>query len=171
MPAASLNTSRITRHLATSEGVYGLILLSGLIATASATGATSLHVLRFGAVTLGVFWLAHVYAGVVARHGRRGADGTPMALAEVIRESVLEARGMLVTAVFPAAALVLGVTGVMSNKTANWCALWTCVGVLACLGYLSYRRQDAPLYVRLLGAVATASFGLVIIVAKAVVTH
>ena len=72
---------------------------------------------------------------------------------------------------FPAAALLLGVAGVLPDKSANWLALWVCVGVLAWLGYRSYARRGAALHVRLLGARATASFGRIIIVAKAIVTH
>ncbi len=163
--------SGFTKHLTSGEGVYGLILVSGLIATASSGQAPSFRVLLFVVVTLGVFWLAHVYSGVVGQHGRMSSDGTPTKLRLAIRESVREARGMLLSAVLPAAALMLGVVGVLQDRTANWLALWVCVGVLAWLGYRSYRNLGAALHVRLLGALATASFGLIIIVAKAIVTH
>ena len=63
------------------------------------------------------------------------------------------------------------VFGVLRDGTANWSALWVCVAVLALLGYRSYRQRGAALHVRLLGGLATASFGLIIILAKAIVTH
>lgn len=163
--------SSFTSHLGSGEGVYGLVLVSGLIATASSAQATSLRVLIFVVITLGVFWLAHVYSNVVSYHGQELEDGTPKPLRSAIRESVREARGMLLSAVLPAGALLFGVFGVLEDKTANWLALWICVGVLAWLGYRSYRNRGAAMHVRLLGALATASFGLIIIVAKAIVTH
>lgn len=171
MSSPSPSSSTFARHLASNEGVYGLILVAGLIATASSAHAPSIRVLIFVAVTLGVFWLAHVYSAVVANHGRTGEDGQPMTLKTAIPESVGEARGMLFAAVFPAAALLLGVFGIVGDKAAAWLALWTCVVALASLGYLSYRRIGAALHVRLLGALTTASFGIVIIIAKAIGTH
>lgn len=171
MSAASPSTNEFSKYLSTGAGVYGLILVSGLIATASSAQASSLRVLVFVAVTLGVFWLAHVYSEAVGDHGRTGADGTPTRLRDAIRESVRRTWGMLLAAVLPAGALLLGVFGVLEDWTANWLALWVCVGVLAVLGYRSYHKRGAALHVRLFGALATASFGLIIIAAKAIVTH
>ena len=171
MSDTSPSTSIFGKHLASGEGVYGLILVAGLIATASSAKAPSIRVLLFAAVTLVVFWLAHVYSGVVADHGRLGKDGEPLSLKAAIRESVGEARGMLFSAVFPAGVLLLGVFGILGDKAAAWLSLWTCVAALACLGYLSFRRVGAAMHVRLFGALTTASFGILIIVAKAVVTH
>ena len=51
----------------TEAAVYGTILVSGLVAVSSAHGETSLVVLVTVAVTVLVFWGAHVYAGTVAR--------------------------------------------------------------------------------------------------------
>jgi hypothetical protein len=39
------------------------------------------------------------------------------------------------------------------------------------MGYLAYRRRGAAWHWRLLGAAATASFGVVIIVAKILISH
>lgn len=171
MNRLSPSTAAFGKHLASGEGVYGLILVAGLIATASSAKAPSIRVLIFVAVTLIVFWLAHVYSGVVADHGRLDRSGEPMTLKATIREAVGEARGMLFSAVFPAAALLLGAFGILEDRAAAWLALWTCVAALACLGYLSFRRIGAAMHVRLLGAFITASFGILIIIAKAVVTH
>ena len=171
MTAARPKSLGFTRHVSSGEGVYGLILVSGLIATASSAQATSFRVLVFVAITLGVFWLAHVYSGVVGAHGSTGSDGKPKPLSTAIRESVRESRGMLISALFPAAGLLLGVVGILEDRTANWLALWICVAVLAWLGFRSCRRLGAVLHVQLLGALATASFGLIIIAAKAIVTH
>ncbi len=124
-----------------------------------------------GAVTLVVFWLAHVYSGVVAGHGRRNHTGERVALGAMIRHAIGKTQGMLLSAVIPAGFLALGMVGIWSDKTAIWAALWACVGVLAVLGYISYRKLGASLLWRIVGAIATASFGLIIVVVKMIVTH
>lgn len=171
MTEHSTTSGGFTRHLATGEGVYGLILVSGLIATASSAHASSIRVLIFVVVTVAVFWVAHVYANMVASYGRVDRDGNRLTLQATLSAAVRETRGMLVATVFPAGALLLGVFGVLPDRSANWIALWVCVGVLACLGYRAFHMLGAALHVRLLGALATASFGLVIIAAKAIITH
>lgn len=55
MSTAIPNTARFTKHLASSEGVYGLILVSGLIATSSGAHASSLRTLLLVIVTVSVF--------------------------------------------------------------------------------------------------------------------
>ncbi|WP_440312892.1 hypothetical protein [Leucobacter chromiireducens] len=171
MATSQNGTIEFARHLATEQGVYGLILVSGLIATASSAGASSFRVLLFVAVTVAVFWLAHVYSSIVAGHGRTDEQGTPRQLRHTIRHATRDARGMLVATVFPSGALLFGVFGVLPDRAANWLALWVCVAALAVLGYLAYARLGAPLIARLGGALATASFGMIIILAKAIVTH
>lgn len=171
MAAPQNGTMEFARHIATEQGVYGLILVSGLIATASSAGASSFRVLLFVVVTVSVFWLAHVYSSIVAGHGRADEAGDPRPLRHMIRHASREARGMLVATVFPSAALLLGVFGVLPDRAANWLAMWVCVGALACLGYLAYQRLGARLIARIGGALATASFGIIIILAKAIVTH
>lgn len=161
----------ITRAVSSEEGIYGLILVSGLIATSGSAGASALHTLIFTAVTVIVFWLAHLYAGVVAAHGSVRPDGTIQGLRASIRHAVQRSRGLLASALLPAIALLLGTLGVLEDTTAIWISLWIVVGVLALLGYLAYQRKGAKLHMCLIGAVTTASFGIVIIIAKAIITH
>lgn len=159
------------KHISTEEGVYGLILVSGLIAAAGMAKAPSGRILLLTAVTLIVFWLAHVYSGVVAGHGRRGPDGERARLASMIGHAMAKTQGMLLSAVIPGAFLALGAIGVLHDKTAIWAALWACVGVLAVLGYVAYRKLGATMLWRIIGALSTASFGLIIVVVKLIVTH
>jgi len=112
-----------------------------------------------------------VYAGSVARHGTPSASGETVGIRAAIRASARKSRGMLVSVLPPGAALLLGVFGVVADGTAKWIALWVCVAVLAVLGFIAYRRKGASVPICLLGALSTASFGFVIIVVKAVVTH
>lgn len=55
-------------HLSTEEGIYGLILVAGLVAVAGTSGLSSIRTLVFVLVTVAVFWVAHVYSGTVAAH-------------------------------------------------------------------------------------------------------
>jgi hypothetical protein len=52
------------------------------------------------------------------------------------------------------------------DAAAAWIALWTCVGVLAVLGYIAFARRGARWYVRALGSLATAGFGILMILLK-----
>lgn len=161
----------LARAMSTEEGVYGLILVSGVIAAMGGSGTPVLRVLIVTVITLAVFWAAHVYSGTVAAHGAVQSSGAPVGLGEALRNAARRARGMFAAVMFPAAALLLGVIGALENATAIWLSLWICVAALAWLGYLAYARKRARILTRIVGALATASFGIVIIVAKAIVSH
>ncbi|MBO1901352.1 hypothetical protein J4H92_05250 [Leucobacter weissii] len=161
----------LSRSMSTEEGVYGLILVAGLVAASGAARASALQTLVFVGITVLVFWAAHVYAGTVAEHGSAGTDREPVGLRRAIRRAMRRSRGLLIATLFPAAPLLLGAIGALGDRLSIWVSLWVSVGMLAMLGYLAYLRKGASLHQRLLGAAATASFGIVIIVAKAIVTH
>lgn len=154
-------------HLSTEEGIYGLILVAGLVAVAGNSGLSSVQTLGFVLVTVGVFWVAHVYSGTVAAHSSQ----LGLTVRTSLRMARKRSRGLLVAVVPPAVPLVLGAAGLIRDITADWIAMWTIVAVLALLGFLTYRRRDASLGMCLVGAVATASLGLVVIVAKALLHH
>lgn len=161
----------LSRALNTEEGVYGLILVSGLIAASGGADAPAWKTLLFTGVTVVVFWIAHVYAGAVAAHGSPTASGEPVSIRQAIRRAVRKSLGLLASTLPPAAALCLGIFGIISDYAATWLALWVSVSVLAVYGYRAYSRKGAAPWVCLAGAVTTASFGIIIIAAKALVTH
>lgn len=155
----------------TEAAVYGTILVSGLVAVSSAHGETSFVVLATVAITVLVFWGAHVYAGTVARvtehdeHDRGGAVGVRAAFGASVQHSL----GMLSSATVPAAFLLAGTTRVIPDGLANDLALWSGVVILAFLGYVAFLGRGSPLHTRILGALGTASFGIVFVVLKALV--
>lgn len=159
----------IHRVLNTEAGVYGLIVVAGIVAASGSGGAGSLRTLVLLTVTVLVFWAAHVYSGTVAEHGGHGPER--VGLGQALRGSVTRSRGLIVSALVPMPALILGAVGIMTDRGAAWLALWLVVAALAALGYLAYQRKGAALHTRLIGALATASFGLAIILAKALVQH
>lgn len=156
-------------HLSTEEGVYGLILVAGLIAVSGSAGQGPLYTLAFVVITVIVFWAAHVYAGTVATHD--GGDGVGRSLRASIRHSMRRSRGLLTATIPPAIPLILSAIGLFDARLADWIALWIIVGVLGVLGYLAYRRKGAPMHLRLLGTLSTAAFGIAIIIAKAFLHH
>ncbi|MGN6218267.1 MAG: hypothetical protein ACTHNQ_02095 [Microbacterium sp.] len=152
--------------LMTEEAIYGLILVSGMIVVAG-RGA-SLEVLLTVVVTVLVFYAAHVYAGAVARLAESRGKASPAgSLAFAARES----SGLLVASVVPVVILFLGTSHVIPDVVANWAALIVNTILLAVLGWIAVGRWRPRFTARLLGALIAASFGVILILLKAFVTH
>lgn len=166
---AALNAHRVLRRgFGTEAAVYGTILVSGLIAVSSAHGETSAVVLITVAVTVLVFWAAHVYSGAVARMGD-DTSSEHVGVRAAIGGSLKHSFGMLSSAGFPALILLAGTTRLIPDGLANELALWSGTIILAFLGYIAFLRRGSSMPIRLLGALATASFGVVFVVLKAFV--
>lgn len=155
----------------TEAAVYGTLLVSGLIAVSSAHGETSVRVLVTVGVTVIVFWGAHVYAGTVARMSNRTSrlGGQVIGARKAFRQSARHSLGMLTSATLPAAILLAGTTRIIPDDLANDIALWSGVLILAFLGYIAFLRRGSTQLVRIAGALATASFGAVFVVLKALI--
>lgn len=149
-------------HLATEQGVYGVILVAGLVVVSGSEPALTAFVTVV--TTVIVFWAAHVYAGTVAHH--RNVGGRMISLTESFVAALRPSWGLLISALIPAAILLLGVTKAIPDDAAQWAALWVCVGVLAILGFVAFRRRGSRLAVCLLGSVGTAAFGLIMVALK-----
>ncbi|MFF2494467.1 hypothetical protein [Agromyces sp. NPDC058064] len=170
--SARRNPAELRDHLVrtafvTEESVYGVVLVSGMIVVAGTHGSSSWEVFWIVAITVVVFWAAHVYAGTVARHGL--AIDHVMPLKQAFQTAFRHSLGLLASALMPSVILLLGALRVVPDALTIWLALWAGVVVLAVLGFVAYRRRGAPLPMQLLGALTTAAFGLVMIVLKAVI--
>lgn len=153
----------------TEAAVYGTILVSGLIAVSSAHGETSFVVLLTVAITILVFWGAHVYAGTVARVGDTDASGDVIGVGTALRTSLRRTVGLLTSAAVPAAILLAGTTRVIPDDLAIDIALWSGTVILALLGYVAFLRRGSSLLIRIAGALGTACFGIVFVILKAFV--
>ncbi|WP_394552904.1 hypothetical protein ACDF64_00865 [Agromyces sp. MMS24-JH15] len=151
----------------TEQGVYGVILVSGLVTIAGRHEDDPFTVFVIVGFTVVVFWIAHVYAGTVARYGFQAERH--LRLRDAIRKSLWESLPMLTSAAIPSVFLLLGALGVLEEDTAIWWALWIGVVVLAVLGWIAFARRGAPWYIRVLGSAITAMFGIVMILLKAFV--
>lgn len=161
-------TSAARRILATEPAVYGLILVSGMIVVSNNLVGTSLNALVTVALTLVVFYAAHVYAGTLARLAREGEQASFRAS---LVESAHESEGMLLAAIVPLVALMLGVFRVVDDDTAIWIALTLDILLLGLLGWLAVARWTARFWPRLASAVITAAFGGAIALLKSLIHH
>ncbi len=168
MPETRDLTASARRILATEQSVYGLILVSGMIVVSNNLVGTSINALVTVAVTLIVFYAAHVYAGTLARLAREGHMAN---FRTSIVESAHESEGMLVAAVVPLSALMLGVLHVVDDDTAIWIALTLDILILGALGWLAVARWTTRFWPRLASAVVTAVFGGAIALLKSLVHH
>lgn len=170
-PTAESNSQVTTRQeqgfahtLLTEEAIYGLILVSGMILVSGLHEDASFSVLLTVIVTVLVFWLAHVYAGTLARFSGRLGGGN---LAHAISHAIRRSKGLLISAVFPIAVLTLGTVGLIDDYEAIWGALWANTVVLGVLGWIGVARWSTNFWWRLASALTTALFGGFVIVLKA----
>jgi predicted anti-sigma-YlaC factor YlaD len=149
-------------HFVTADAVYGLILYAAIVGAVSDDDSDSLEVLIFSVVSLFIFWGAHVFAGTIATHGVKG--GTETTLGHAIARSIGHSAGMLYAAILPSFVLLLGVFQVLGTDDAVSLALLVAMVILGVLGYQAFAQRGSPVIVRILGAVGTALFGLLMIV-------
>lgn len=146
------------------HGVYGVVLVTALIAVGW-DDDTDLEVLIFVIGTVFVFWLAHIYAAVVAS---RAAE-TPPSLRTALALGIRHTYGMLVAMLIPAFLLWLAVIEVVEEYTAYYLALGSGVVTLAVIGYANAARNRSPWYWRVAGVLATTALGLLVIVLSIIV--
>ncbi|WP_127819909.1 hypothetical protein [Microbacterium sp. CPCC 204701] len=161
-------TPRVARILTSEESVYGLILVSGMIVVSGTVAGTSLNALVTVTVTVLVFYLAHVYSGTL---GRLAATDDSAGLRASLKAAARHSRGMLVASIVPLVILLLGTTDLIDDTVAIWSALIANTVLLGVLGWIVVARWSARWWPRLVSAVITAGFGLVLIALKAFIHH
>ncbi|GAA3876926.1 hypothetical protein GCM10022381_19340 [Leifsonia kafniensis] len=144
----------------TEYAIYGTVLVSALIAVGWKFN-TDWEVLVFTVGTIGVFWLAHIYSGVVAREETIGPRWK--AISHAAYRSAQHSVGMVVAMLLPAFFLLLAVMGLLDEYVAYYIALWVGVGILAVLGFVNSARRGQRWGLRLLSAAATSLLGLAVI--------
>lgn len=172
-----MGTSQQPERLAareTGEGarmagaIYGTLLVTAVVAGLSADPTMSArNGLVAALVTSAVFWVAHVYADLLALRLERGARPR--------REAVMEVIGRewpMVQAVWPAVVmLALGWIGVLQRDTAYWLAVLAGVAAMAVWGFTYAWREGARWPGMLLSAAFNVCLGLVVVALKVLVTH
>jgi hypothetical protein len=152
---------RLLRHeYVTPEAIYGTVLITVIIDTQEPEH-TAYTALVIATLTAFVFWLAHVFAHTVARHGvKRGRD---IPLATAIREAILHSTGFLTGPLIPLAVLALGPLGVVDDSTAFGLSELVSIAILFALGALALAERGRRWYACLLGGLLTAGVGVLVI--------
>ena len=158
---------RFRRALVTPELIYGTIIVSAVIVVAEGD-TTDAEVFGVALFTMLVFWAAHVFAVAVATHGRRD-DGQEIGLREAFRAALAHSYGLLYAALIPLTFLILGATGLFEEWTAYYLSLFSGTVILAILGWLAFADRGSNWFVRILGALGTAFFGVLVILLKAII--
>lgn len=145
-------------------GIYGLIVVSGVIVVSRNLTGSSWEALLAVVGTLLVFFAAHAYAATLSEMSRHG-----LAFTAAVRAGIAESLGMLVIGLIPLLVLLLGVAGVLRPVDAVWLALMIDVILLGLLGWGITAARIRSAWARFGGALVTASFGVLIIALKALI--
>jgi hypothetical protein len=149
-----------------AEAIYGLILVTSVVAALSEDEAAGAREILGGVVlTTLVFWLAHVYARVVATQLAGGHRLTWLQVRAIMRHQWPIVEAGLPTFVV----LALGWIGVISTDTATTLAIALGIASMVGLGFLIARRSGLTPLGTLWSVALSASFGLAILVLKVTV--
>ena len=146
------------------HGVYGIVLVTALIAVGWEDD-TDLEVLLFVVGTVFVFWLAHIYAAVVASRGTH----SPLVLRTALARGIRNTYGMLVAMLVPAVLLSLAFIGWVEEYTAYYLALASGIVMLGLIGYANAARNGGSWAWRVAGVLSTTFMGVLVIVLSIIV--
>jgi len=144
----------------TAEAIYGTVLVAGVIAGESLYDPAPRRVLITCIVMIGIFYVTHVYAEVVAA----ATQDSPVA-ARVAERGRADAP-MLLAVVVPGGVLLAAQLGRLSANAAISIALWVCVAQLVAAGVLLARRRSLSPWKTLSSGLACGACGLAVVVLK-----
>ncbi|GAA1060585.1 hypothetical protein [Agromyces bracchium] len=151
------------RAYRSESSIYGVVLVSAVIAVGW-NDDTDLDVLLFTLGATGVFWLAHVYSGTIAREeGPESGRPRWRAIARAARTSAVDSSGIVLAMVVPIVFLGMAAIGWLDEYVAYWIALFAGTAVLAIIGWAVAARRGGNRGWHLLSALVTASLGLLVI--------
>jgi membrane-associated PAP2 superfamily phosphatase len=148
--------------------VYGtIVVLSVVTAGAKAFEHDPWGLAVIAAVTVVVFWVAHVYSHGLGESLNLGRRLTTSELAAIARRE----SSILLAAVLPVAMLVLGALGVFPVRTSLWLAVGVGVAALTVQGVRYARLERLSRAGTIVTVAVNLALGLVIVVLKAVLAH
>ncbi|WP_378145280.1 hypothetical protein ACFJGV_17160 [Cnuibacter sp. UC19_7] len=157
-----LSTLRLLRHeFVTPEAIYGTVLITVIIEVQEDEN-TAWAGLIIAALTAFVFWLAHVFAHTVARHGVKRGREIPIATA--IREAIYHSTGFLTGPLVPLLLLALAPLGVLDDESAYTAAELSSLVILFLLGALALAERGRRWWACLLGGLLTSGVGVLVII-------
>jgi hypothetical protein len=139
--------------------IYGTILSMAVISTASKDPSIgTVMIAVWAAATAFVFFLAHVYADIVAAGFARPSEARELARSTVRKQWPL-VQGSLI----PAAAMLLAPLGIVSDENATYAAVYVGVVVLFLAGLLIGARENLGWIRMLTIGVINAFIGMLIV--------
>jgi hypothetical protein len=146
-------------HANYRAAVYGSVVVAALLGALRAEHADPRAKTIAVVSTTVVFWLAHVWAGVVGEqmHVARGWVWTH------VRDHAREEWPLVQAGFLPVFPLLLAWVGVFSDRTGSRIAMALALGQLVAWGFIVGRRSHDSWPVALLSGVVTGSLGLVIV--------
>lgn len=142
--------------------IYGLILGSSIIAAAGADHPRQAGLVEiYLCVTAFVFYLAHVYAGVIGSW----IEGEHPS-AQRVREELKREQPMVGAQLLPAVVLLLGALGLISGRAAITVALGTALAELMIGVVLACRRVGATRMQATVSISVGALFAVIIVLLK-----
>jgi hypothetical protein len=144
-----------------TEGIYGLILATSVIAVSRENVSTRAGTIAANVLITGVvFWLAHVYARILSRSMKGDRWPTRQEARGILRHD-----WPLVEVTIPLVlVLLLGVVGVLPDRTAIRLAVIGALLELAATGVYAARTSGAGLWTTVLsGGIAVALGGTVVL--------
>jgi hypothetical protein len=146
-----------------TSSIYGTVLTIALIAAYSAKGELDPILVAVATlVTLGVFWLAHSQAELLAM---RYAVGHALSRSEM-RAQLRHGLPMVEAGFLPAGALLLGTIGLVSDDTAVDLALAVAVAQLAAWGIAVGVRERLGALRTIIVTAINVSLGLAVVLLK-----
>jgi hypothetical protein len=148
--------------------VYGTIVVLSVLAAGARTYEHHLwRLASIAAISAIVLWIAHVYSHGL---GESVAAGRRLNAAE-IREIAQREYSIVLSAVLPVLAIVLGAAGVLHEPTALRWAFGLGILALAVQGIRYARLEDLGRVATLISVSLNLALGLVIIAVEAFVAH
>jgi hypothetical protein len=146
--------------------VYGTITAMATI-TAWAPVKHPWQLATLVAGTALVFWIAHVYAHGLSESLTDQRVLRPAALKPIARREL----GILLAAVLPISALLLGAIGILADTTAVWLALGIGLGQLAAQGARYAQLEHVGRLGGLAAVAANVTLGLLVVALKVSLAH
>jgi hypothetical protein len=162
---ASRHTARVTaeRVPRLAGAIYGTILVLAVIAALSEDDEVGPGAV-LGAVvaTSVVFWLAHIYADVIARR----MTGVAESVLRNVRDAAAHEWPLVEASLAPSVPLLLGAVGVFSRSTAVNLALAVGLVDLFIWGYMAGRASSETRVAAVVSALAAVLIGALMVVLK-----
>ena len=161
---SSRAASQFGALFSSTGGIYGLIVVAGVIVVTRNLTGSSLDALLAVVGTLLVFFAAHTYAATLAAMSHQ-----KQSFPDALRHGAAESVGMIVVGLIPVLVLLLGVLGMMRPMDVVWLALLVDVVLLGFLGWGVTAARLPGTWARVGGALLTAGFGGILIALKALI--